>query len=150
MLMATAAMACDNLSINRINPYTWSGTYGVYSDGFPSTLPIDGSYITQMSNEPTEYPEPPPGADNQNMDLSGSMYLKTAESSPAPFRMFPARKNEFPDGTVTWIRPDLPWSWVNGGRAPGDTWTASNKGNGLLFWIFIIVIALYVYSRIKK
>lgn len=147
--MATAAMVDDALSINRFNPYTWSGTYGVYSDGFPSTLTIDGSYTTQIDDKPTQYPEPPPGALNQNMDLSGPMYLKTAQTSPAPFRGFPARKNEFPDGTVTWFRPGQPWSWMGGKRAPDDTWTAGG-GRDLLIWLVVAVLVVYLISRIKK
>lgn len=148
--MATAAMVDDALSINRFNPYTWSGTYGVYSDGFPSTLTIDGSYTTQIDNEPTQYPEPPPGSMNQNMDLSGPMYLKTAQTSPAPFRGFPARKNEFPDGTVTWYRPGQPWSWMGGRRAPGDTWTANKGLPDIIIWLVLAVLVMYMISRIKK
>jgi len=148
--MATAAMVDDALSINRFNPYTWSGTYGVYSDGFPSTLTIDGSYTTQISNEPTQYPVPPPGSANQNMDLSGPMYLKTAQTSPAPFRGFPARKNEFPDGTVTWFRPGQPWSWMGGKRASDDTWTANRGLPGILIWLVLAVLVVYMISRIKK
>jgi hypothetical protein len=150
MLMATAAMACDTLSINRINPYTWSGTFGVYSDGFPSTIPIDGSYTTEISEKETIYTDPLPGSTDQNMDLSGPMYLKTVESSPAPFLGFPSRKNEFPDGTVAWWRPGQPWSWMGGQRAKDDTWTLSGKGPDLLIWLVLAVIALYLISRIKK
>jgi hypothetical protein len=150
MLMATAAMACDTLSINRINPYTWSGTYGLYTDGFPSTIPIDGSYTTEISEKETVYTDPLPGSDDQNMDLSGPMYLKTVESSPAPFRGFPARKNEFPDGTVTWVRPGQPWSWMGGQRAADDTWTQIKGSQDLLIWLALIVLAIYLISRIKK
>jgi hypothetical protein len=151
MLMATAAMACDALSINRINPYTWSGTYGVYSDGFPSTIPNDGSYTTEISEVETVYTDPLSGTNNQNMNMSGSMYLKTVDSSPAPFLGFPSRKNEFPDGTVSWYRPGHPWSWMGGARGAGDTWTASvDKGQGILFWLVLIVIIVYMFSRFKK
>lgn len=150
MLMATAAMVCDELSINRFNPYTWSGTYGVYSDGFPSIIPNDGSYTTEISEEPTVYTDPLYGSDNQNMDLSGPMYLKTVDSSPAPFRGFPARKNEFPDGTVTWMRPGQPWSWAGGRRAKDDTWTAGVGGSDLLIWLVLAVIIVYLFSRLKK
>jgi hypothetical protein len=150
MLMATAAMACDDLSINRFNPYTWSGTFGVYSDGFPSTIAIDGSYTTEISEEPTVYADALAGTGDANMSVSGSMYLKTADSSPAPFRGFPARKNEFPDGTVTWMRPGQPWSWMGGRRASDDTWTAGPKGQDLLIWFAILALALYLYSRFKK
>ena len=147
--MATAAMACDDLSINRFNPYTWSGTFGVYSDGFPSTIAIDGSYTTEISEEPTVYADPLAGASDPNLNVSGSMYLKTAGSSNAPFRMFPARKNEFPDGTVTWMRPGAPWSWLGGNRASDDTWTARG-GRDILIWLVLLVIALYLFSRLKK
>ena len=105
--MATAALACDVLSINRINPYTWSETYGVNTDGFPNTLFIDGSWTNEIDETPTVYPVPPEGADDQNMDLSGAMYLKTASVDPAPFQGFPARKMEYADGRVTWYRPGL-------------------------------------------
>jgi hypothetical protein len=148
--MATAAMACDDLSINRFNPYTWSGTFGVYSDGFPSTIPIDGSYTTEISEEPTLYTDSLVGGGDSNMNLSGPMYLKTVESSPAPFRGFPARKNEFPDGTVSWMRPGQPWSWMGGRRASDDTWTKGMGSSDLLIWLVFAVIALYLFSRIKK
>lgn len=151
MLMATAAMACDTLSINRINPYTWSGTYGLYSDGFPSTIPIDGSYTTEISEQETIYTDALSGSNDQNMNLSGPMYLKTVDSSPAPFRGFPARKNEFPDGTVTWVRPGQPWSWMGGQKAADDTWTMTgNKGGDLLIWLVLAVLIVYIISRIKK
>jgi len=149
LIMATAAMVCDDLSINRINPFTWSGTYGLYSDGFPSTITNDGSYITEMSDEPTIYTDPLQGSDDQNQSLSGSMYLKTAQASPAPYRMFPARKNEFPDGSVTWMRPGQPWSWTGGQVAEGDTWTARAPQN-FIMWLAIIALVLYIASRIKK
>ena len=85
------------------------------------------------------------------MNLSGSMYLKTVDSSPAPFRGFPARKNEFPDGTVSWARPGQPWSWMGGQRAKDDTWTAQVfKGPDLLIWLVLIALVIYLYSRIKK
>lgn len=148
--MATAAMACDDLSINRFNPYTWSGTFGVYSDGFPSTIAIDGSYTTEISEEPTIYTDSLAGSTDPNLNVSGSMYLKTVDSSPAPFRMFPARKNEFPDGTVTWTRPGQPWSWMGGHRAQDDTWTAGIKGQDVLFWLALLALVLYLVSRLKK
>jgi hypothetical protein len=144
-------MACDDLSINRFNPYTWSGTFGVYSDGFPSTIAIDGSYITEISEEPTVYMDSLAGTEDPNMNLSGPMYLKTADSSPAPFRGFPARKNEFPDGTVTWTRPGQPWSWMGGHRAPDDTWTMIIGGqNNMLIWLVLIALVVYLFSRLKK
>jgi hypothetical protein len=90
------------------------------------------------------------GSADPNMNLSGSMYLKTVDSSPAPFRGFPARKNEYADGTVTWVRPGQPWSWMGGHRAKDDTWTARVGGSDLLMWLALIALVVYLFSRIKK
>lgn len=144
--MATASMACDQMSINRINPFTWSGSYGLYSDGFPSTIKIDGSYLTEMSEEPTVYTDP---LDEPTLSVSGNMYLKTVDASPAPYRMFPARKQEFQDGTVTWMRPGQPWSWMTG-RAGDDTWTARGGSSDIVMWLVIIALVVYIMFRIKK
>ena len=107
--MATAWMISDDLHINHINPYTWSGAYGVNKDGFPKDLPMDGSYTTQIDETPMESSGRPDLTTNSNYNFSGPMYIKESESKPAPFRPFPARKYEYADGTVTWARPYLPW-----------------------------------------
>ena len=146
--MATAALACDVLSINRINPYTWSETYGVNTDGFPNTLFIDGSWTNEIDETPTVYPVPPEGADDQNMDLSGAMYLKTASVDPAPFRGFPARKMEYADGRVTWYRPGL----VSPAASPPPSVRAFRKfvrDNTLLIFLVIIAIIYYFATKMK-
>lgn len=148
--MATSALACDVLSINRINPYTWSETYGVGHDGFPSTIPIDGSWTNEIDETPMIYPEMPDGGDGQNMDLSGSMYLKTASDNPAPFMGFPARKMEFSDGRVTWYRPGL----VQGAEPPTQ-WGSARAvkkffmDNTVLIFLISIIILYYFTSKMK-
>ena len=148
--MATAAMICDDLAINKINPYTWSGTYGVNTDGFPNTLEIDGSWTTQIDETPTEYPVMPDEANFQNSDFSGSMYLKTAEVDPAPYRMFPARKMEFSDGTVTWYRPGMPWSAARASADYPQLGGATYFKDNSLMIIIVILVLIYVLFSKKK
>lgn len=107
--MATAWMINDDLAINKFNPYTWSGTFGVPTDG--SKWQSDGTYTVEIDERPTVYTDPNPATKDFNpVDLmrSGPMYLKEAPGkAPAPFNGFPARKYEFDNGVVTWNRPGL-------------------------------------------
>ena len=115
-------MIDDRLQIDGFNPYVWSGTFGVPKDGFPKTWFIDGSYTTQIDETPMTVTEPIQGADDPGRNFSGSMYLKTAETSPAPFLGYPARKLEYSDGTVSWFRPGAKWPWIGlGGESDGYT-----------------------------
>jgi hypothetical protein len=149
--MATAALACDDLSINRINPYTWSGTYGLYTDGFPNTMTIDGSWTTQIDETPTVYPAAPDDAYDQNMDLSGPMYLKTAEVDPAPFRGYPARKMEYADGRVTWYRPGAPWSFAQKETTEPQKFLTKMRvyfeDNTLLMLLVILALIYFFFAK---
>jgi hypothetical protein len=147
--MATAALACDTLSINRINPYTWSGTYGVNTDGFPNTMTIDGSWTNEIDETPVEYPTMP--AYDPNLDLSGAMYLKTASVDPAPFMGFPARKMEFADGRVTWSRPGLAPPDQTVQKAPLSIRAIKKfvEDNTILIFLMIIAIIYYLSSKMK-
>ena len=95
--MATAWMANDDLAINKINPYTWSGTFGVPSDG--SKWKSDGTYSVEIDERPTVYTDPNPALKDFNpvhLMRSGPMYLKEMPGhAAAPFNGFPARKYEY-------------------------------------------------------
>jgi hypothetical protein len=149
--MATAYMISDDLHINHINPYTWSGAYGVNTDGFPKNLPMDGSYTTQIDETPMETSGRPDLDGDMNFNFSGPMYLKETDSSPAPFRPFPARKFEYSDGTVTWYRPYLQWPWMGKGEGPkGASQKAVAKfirDNSFLILLVLLVLVLYVTSK---
>ena len=73
--MATAWMISDDLHINHINPYTWSGAYGVNKDGFPKDLPMDGSYTTQIDETPMESSGRPDLTTNSNYNFSFYHYV---------------------------------------------------------------------------
>lgn len=148
--MATAWMIDDRLQIDGFDPYTWSETYGVNTDGFRKDTHMDGSYYVQIDETPMEMtPEVPESMLNNN---SGAQYLKTASVKPAPYRMFPARKYEYADGTVTWVRPGQPWSWWNR-KNPGDAigrWVHTNGTDNVMFYLALAVLAIFAFSKMKK
>ena len=150
--MATAWMISDDLHINHINPYTWSGAYGVNKDGFPKDLPMDGSYTTQIDETPMESSGRPDLATNPNYNFSGPMYIKESESKPAPFRPFPARKYEYADGTVTWTRPYLPWSWQGKSvsTASQEAVIKFFRDNSLLILLVTLVIFIFFGTKARK
>jgi hypothetical protein len=147
-------MVNDDLAINRVNPYTWSGSYGVNKDGFPKNLYMDGSYTTQMDESPMETSGRPELDNEMNFNFAGGMYVKAIESKPAPFRPFPARKFEYPDGTMTWRRPYLPWSWEGkkegGGRASGSSIATFFRDNTFLIALTLLVLVFYIGPRMRK
>jgi hypothetical protein len=153
--MATALMVNDDLAINRVNPFTWSGSYGVNKDGFPKDLYMDGSYTTQIDETPMETSGRPDLDNEANFDFAGGMYLKASESQPAPFRPFPARKYEYADGTVTWRRPYLPWSWEGqkkGGQASKTTKAIVEfvRDNTFLIALIALVLFIFIVPKLRK
>ena len=144
--MASVAHLDDRVHLNKFDMYTWTDTFGVNTDGFQKDLHLDGSYTTQMDETPTQYPSMIDSDDvdhfnPQRLNMSGPMYLKECSVKPAPTRMFPARKFEYADGTVTWDRP---------GR-PRMTRVIEGGSNEKLIWIIIIaVIILFLFrSRLR-
>jgi hypothetical protein len=142
--MASIAHADDRVHLNKLDMYTWTGTFGMLKDGFPKTMPIDGTYVTQMDETPTEYP---PMIDSEDVDhfnperlnMSGPMYVKECSVKPAPYRMFPARKFEYPSGKVTWDRPGLTMMKHQ----------YRSEGGDKLVWVILIVIVLLIVFRNK-
>ena len=143
--MASVARLNDDVQINKFNITTWTGDFGINKDGFPKGMYIDGSYVTQMDETPTEYPsiideDDVNHFDPQRLNMSGPMYLKEASVNPAPYRMYPARKFEYDDGVVTWDRPGRP-------RIQNMEQDFDNK---TLVIIFIIIVLLIIFrSKLK-
>jgi hypothetical protein len=148
--MATAAMIDDRLQIDGFDPYTWSGTYGVNTDGFRKDTFMDGSYFTQIDETPMNVTETLQNADDPNLDQSGPMYLKTVAASTAPFPAFPARKMEYSDGTTTWYRPGQPWSWSGYGQETRTIFPTFKKNSqGILFWLILLALIFFLVSKFK-
>lgn len=151
--MATAWMIDDRLQIDGFDPYTWSGTFGVNTAGFRKDTFIDGSYYTQIDEVPMEMQAPVEESQSPEFNSSGAMYLKTASVDPAPYAMYPARKFEYSDGTCTWYRPDMPWSWMGSGS--GDSlgrWMAAKGGRGdtLMFYVVLAILAYFLFKKFKN
>jgi hypothetical protein len=149
--MASGLMLSDNNKMNKINPTSWTGDYGIPHDGFSKNYTVDGvNYLTGIDETPTEYADSPVGDDNPNMNNSGAMYVKTAGANPAPWSPFPARKFEYSNGTVTWYRSGQPWNWIGNKSNFDDGYTAKLKGRGDTSMILLAVIALGLFLVSKK
>ena len=142
--MASGLMINDRLQIDKFNPTTWTGDFGINHDGFPKDLFIDGSYTTAINEEPTDYSD---DLALKPKDLAGNMYLKTISPNYAPHGAFPTRKFEYSDGKVTWYRPLLPWTWMGNDK---QSILGGGKGRDTLFILIVIVIIFYILSRLKK
>jgi hypothetical protein len=141
-------MIDDRLQIDRFNPTTWTGDFGINKDGFRKDVFIDGSYTRAIDETPTDY------ADDLDVnlkprDLSGNVHLKTISPNYAPHGAFPTRKFEYSDGTVTWFRPEVPWSWM-GGRTGSFSSKVYKNVNNILIILIVFAIIAYMFSRIKN
>jgi hypothetical protein len=149
--MASALMINDRLQIDRFNPTTWTGDFGINHDGFRKDVFIDGSYTTGIDPTPVDYSD---DLQNKPFDLSGNVNLKTINPNYAPHDAFPTRKYEYSDGTVTWYRPELPWGWMNGGGGARESTqfvnmkkTITERSNLIFIILIILVIGMYILKK---
>lgn len=142
--MASTLMIDDRLQIDRFNPTTWTGDFGINKDGFRKDLFMDGSYVSGVDETPMQMNDVIPVMNST--DLAGNTYLKTAAPSVAPYGTFPARKFEYSNGRITWRRPQLPWSWETGKSVGG---AGSSKDIKLILILLIAVILFYFFGRMK-
>ena len=148
--MASALMIDDRLQIDKFNPTTWTGDFGIIKDGFSKNLFIDGSYTTGIDPTPVDYSD---DLLNKPLDLSGNVTLKTINPNYAPHATFPTRKYEYSDGTVSWYRPQLPWRWMG---AAGQQTRGSGGGllkimdNTTFIFLIVLVIILYFFNHKLK
>ena len=142
--MASTLMIDDRLQIDKFNPTTWTGDFGINKDGFRKDLFMDGSYTTGVDETPMQMNDVIPVMNST--DLAGNTYLKTAAPSVAPYGTFPARKFEYSNGRITWRRPQLPWSWETGKSVGG---ASSSKDIKLILILLIAVILFYFFGRMK-
>lgn len=107
----TSLLARDDVSINRINPYTATQVFGVSYNG--------GKYKDGVLRVETEvdddimFPGGPNGPDtgvpsdhfnSLTLDHAGNRYLGTGSSYPATSFMYPARKVQYDDGSTNFSR----------------------------------------------
>ena len=142
--MASTLMIDDRLQIDKFNPTTWTGDFGINKDGFRKDLFMDGSYVSGVDETPMQMNDVIPVMNST--DLAGNTYLKTAAPSVAPYGTFPARKFEYSNGRITWRRPQLPWSWETGKSVGG---VGATKDIKIILILLIAVILFYFFGRMK-
>jgi hypothetical protein len=143
--MASALMIDDRLQIDRFNITTFTGDYGINHDGFRKDVFIDGSYTRAIDETPTDYTD---DLQFKPKDVAGNVYLRTTSPNYAPHGMFPTRKMEYSDGTVTWFRPELPWSWMNRDQTSG-TFNITKNFRSVLITLVVLAIIAYVLRNLK-
>lgn len=136
----------DELLIDHVNRTTFTGDFGINSKGFPKNMFIDGSMVNGIDEEPTVYTDE---LDSKPISLSGPMHIKTMYPKSAPSMLFPARKYEYSDGTITWVRPGRPWSWENKLAIPSTIKSFLRDSDSIFITLIILIIILYLFSRIK-
>jgi hypothetical protein len=160
--MATALMQNDDLSMNRFNPYTWTGTFGVSSDGSHNWQP-DGTYTVPWD---TSAPSASDRLDTNQalkhfdvMDLNnaGNMWMASMPGKPtAPFPKFPARKYEGQNGDLTWVRPDINFNYVydkdfiGSRKLPDYQRVMRRPTNDSLLFLILLAGAAFAVTRLKK
>jgi hypothetical protein len=145
----TEFMADDDLSMNRVNPYTATGTFGISYDGatYPEmqwNTPVDGpaTWNTPDKNEADDHLTP------LAMNTSGPMYLKTADKGPATSFMFPARKFQYDDGTTSWSRETI---WRNGENYTNEKlFGQSTSMHRIFLFMMILLLVLFVAAKVLK
>lgn len=143
--MASTLMRDDRLQIDRFNPTTWTGDFGINSGGFRKDAFIDGSYTTAIDEAPTDYTD---DLALKPRDLSGNVYLKTIDPNYAPHAEFPTRKMEFSDGRVTWFRPELPWTWMDKDQTIAG-FKVTKQMRRILLVLIVLAIIAYLMSWFK-
>ncbi len=101
--MASAALIDDRLQIDGFDVYTWSKTFGLPTGGFHKDYMDHRVVRSQIDESDTEY-TPVMGV---KAHTPASQVLQCGTVNPAPDQMFPARKYEFDNGVVTFVRPAL-------------------------------------------
>ena len=147
----TEFMADDDTAMNRINPYTATGTFGVsYNGGYkgPNTQTWYAPDDTPASwTVPDEKPEYLDHFGPNQLNKSGSMYLKTGGVHPATSFMFPARKYQYDDGSTTYSRETV---WSNASNYVSGLPNQFSMGPRSMWPVILVLIALlfiFVYRK---
>jgi hypothetical protein len=145
----TSLLINDDMSMNRINPYTLTQTFGVsYNGGYKGVLAPDPERpespamleFNPRAGVPTEHFNP------LTIDDAGNMYLKTGGIHPATSFLYPARKYQFDDGSTTFGREVIigdAKNYVSPADFPDDTQT----GRVLVLGAMILLLILLVLRR---
>jgi hypothetical protein len=145
----TSLLLNDDMSMNRINPYTLTQTFGVsYNGGYKGTLeagperPESPSMLefNPRAGVPTDH------FNKLELDDAGNMYLKTGGVNPATSFLYPARKYQFDDGSTTFGREIIVGDAKNY-VSPADFPDDAQTGRTLVLGAMILLLILLVLRR---
>lgn len=103
----TSLLARDDVSINRINPYTLTQVFGIsynggkYKDG---VLRVESEVDDDVSPAGPDTGVPKDHFNSLTLDDAGNRYLGTGGVHPATSFMYPARKFQYDDGSTNFSR----------------------------------------------
>ena len=101
----TELLQIDELSMDRINPYTATATFGVsYNGGYKSTEALPWMMPREEPVVSEETPEYDDHFNPKHIFRAPAMAAMTGGVNPATSFMYPARKYQFDDGTTSWSR----------------------------------------------
>ena len=107
----TSLLARDDVSINRINPYTATQVFGVsynggkYKDGVLRVeTEVDDDIMFPGGPRDADTGVPTDNFNPLTLDHAANRYLGTGSSHPATSFMYPARKFQYDDGSTNFSR----------------------------------------------
>ena len=145
----TSLLLNDDMSMNRINPYTLTQTFGVsYNGGYKGTLeagperPESPSMLefNPRAGVPTDH------FNKLELNDAGNMYLKTGGVNPATSFLYPARKYQFDDGSTTFGREIIVGDAKNY-VSPADFPDDAQTGRTLVLGAMILLLILLVMQK---
>lgn len=145
----TSLLLDDDMSMNRINPYTSSQTFGIsYNGGYKGTLapgPERPESPAMLEFNP-RVGVPTDHFNKLELDDAGNRYLKTGGIHPATSFLYPARKYQFDDGSTTFGREIIigeAKNYVSPADFPDDMQT----GRTLILGAMILLLVLLVMQK---
>lgn len=145
----TSLLLNDDMSMNRINPYTATQTFGIsYNGGYKGVLPPgperpESPAMLEFNPRvgvPTEHFNP------LTLDDAGNMYLGTGGVNPAKSFLYPARKYQFDDGSTTFGREVIIGDAKNY-VSPADFPDDAQTGRTLLLGAMILLLILLAMQK---
>ena len=147
----TEFMADNDTAMNRINPYTATATFGIsYNGGYKG--PNTQTWVMPEEQDasweaPEERPEYLDHFGPNQLNKSGSMYLKTGGIHPATSFMFPARKIQHDDGSATFSRETV---WRDGSNYVSNLPNQFSSLGGNMWPIILVLVALLFVLMYRK
>ena len=145
----TSLLLNDDLSMNRMNPYTATETFGIsYNGGYKGVAepgpdrPESPAMLefNPRAGVPTDH------FSKLELDHAANMYLGTGSVNPAKSFLYPARKYQFDDGSTTFGREVILIDAKNY-ITPADFADDFTTGRTLLIVAMILLLILLAMQK---